>query len=437
LGVAYENQGDFSEAYTYYELAYQIGEAKKGDYDKVLNRYNMAHILTRMDRWEAAAPYAEACAQLADSINVPDLSAASRRLLADFLMEEEQYERSISMLLPQTDTAYSMGLKDRAEAFELLARAYQQKGDHRRGFEALEQFKALSDSITGIERLNRINELSAQYETEKKQQQIAMLDLENQAARSVISQKNRTITIGIVGLVLITALSIFLYGLYRKYRRQQEELAVALEEKEYLIKEIHHRVKNNLQIISSLLQLQARYIEEPSALEALSDGENRVRSMSIIHHHLYTGENLSQVNLQEYITNLCSNLEASYRPANKAISLHQEIADLLLDVSIMIPLGLIMNELLTNAYKYAFEGLAKGNIWVRVEEKGGQLLIEVKDDGVGMHQDTVRKGFGSRLIRAFLRKLEAEMETGQPERGTEVLIRIPDYIKDSVLQKAG
>ncbi|WP_425421482.1 sensor histidine kinase [Phaeodactylibacter xiamenensis] len=437
LGVAYENKGDLAAAYTHYERAYQIGEAKEGDYDKVLNRYNMAHILTQMGKWEAAAPYAEACARLADSINVPDLSAASRRLLADFLIEEGEYERGISMLLPQTDSTYSMGLKDRAEAYELLVKAYRQTGDYRRGFGALEQFKTLSDSVTGIERLNRINELSAQYETEKKQQQIAMLDLENQTARAVISQKNRTITIGIVGLVLITGLSIFLYGLYRKYRRQQEQLAVALEEKEYLIKEIHHRVKNNLQIISSLLQLQARYIDEPIALEALNDGENRVRSMSIIHHHLYTGEHLSQVNLPEYVANLCSNLEASYRPGDKAIVLHQAVPNLLLDVSVMIPLGLILNELLTNAYKYAFEGLQKGNIWVSIEETGGHLLVEVKDDGVGMHPETVQKGFGSRLIRAFLRKLEAEMESSQPEKGTAIQILIPNYIRNSALQQTG
>lgn len=437
LGVAYENLGEFTKAHAHYQRAYHIGEGKEGDYDKVLNRYNMAHIFTQMGDWKSAAPYAQACARLADSIDIPDLSAASRRLLADFLIEEGQYERSIRMLLPQTDSLYPMGLKDRAEAYELLVKAYGHTGDYRRAFEALESFKTLSDSITGLESLNRINELSVQYESEKKQQQIAMLDLENQTAKAVISQKNRTITLGLAGLMLITGLSIFLYGLYRKYRRQQEQLSVALEEKEYLIKEIHHRVKNNLQIISSLLQLQARYIEEPSALEALSDGENRVRSMSIIHHHLYTGENLSQVNLPEYVANLCSNLEASYRPRDKAIVLHREVPDLLLDVSVMIPLGLILNELLTNAYKYAFKGLSEGNIWVHIQETGGQLLVEVRDDGVGMHPETVQKGFGSRLIRAFLRKLEAEMKSDQPEKGTAIRILIPNYIRNSALQQAG
>lgn len=95
-----------------------------------------------------------------------------------------------------------------------------------------------------------------------------------------------------------------------------------LEEKEYLIKEIHHRVKNNLQIISSLLQLQSRYVEEPTALAALHDGESRVRSMSIIHHHLYTDDHLSQVKLPLYIENLCDNLQASYNIRNKAIAIH-------------------------------------------------------------------------------------------------------------------
>jgi two-component sensor histidine kinase len=436
LGVAYEKQKDYPRAFNYYEQAYAIGEAKEGDYDKVLNRYNMAHILSMMGRWEEAVPYAEACAALADSIHIPDLSAASRRLIADFMMENGEYQASIDLLLPQTDTvSYPMGLKDLAEAYELLVKAYRLQGDYQRGFEALETFKALNDSIIGLESLNRMNELLEEYEAEKSQQQIAMLDLENQTARAVIRQKNRTIILGLLGLLLITGLSIFLYGLYRRYRSQQEQLSAALEEKEYLIKEIHHRVKNNLQIISSLLQLQARYVEEPTALEALSDGENRVRSMSIIHHHLYTGGNLSQVNLPEYVANLCSNLEASYRPRDKAIALHQEVADLLLDVSVMIPLGLILNELLTNAYKYAFAGLEEGNIWVHIREEGSILAVLVRDDGIGIQPDNLRKGFGSRLIKAFLRKLEAEMDSGQPLRGTEMTIRIPNYIKNSALRR--
>jgi two-component sensor histidine kinase len=160
--------------------------------------------------------------------------------------------------------------------------------------------------------------------------------------------------------------------------------------------------------------------------------------MSIIHHHLYTGENLSQVHLAQYVANLCENLQASYRPRQQDIRLHQDIAELFLDVSVMIPLGLILNELLTNAFKYAFPDRERGNIWVRIAEEEDGLMVVVRDDGVGMQPSAVRKkGFGTRLIQAFLRKLEAESETIHLDQGTEIRILIRDYLKNSALRQVG
>jgi len=426
LGVAYENKGDLAEAYTHYERAYQIGEAKEGDYDKVLNRYNMAHILTQMGKWEAAAPYAEACARLADSINVPDLSAASRRLLADFLIEEGEYERGISMLLPQTDSTYSMGLKDRAEAYELLVKAYRQTGDYRRGFGALEQFKTLSDSVTGIERLNRINELSAQYETEKKQQQIAILDLENQTARAVISQKNRTITIGIVGLVLITGLSIFLYGLYRKYRRQQEQLAVALEEKEYLIKEIHHRVKNNLQVVSSLLNMQSREVKDEKVLSALKEGRDRVHSMALVHQMFYQGhEEAASVEADKYIEKLCNSLMRSYGADEQGIKLELDINHMMLDIDRATLVGLIINELVSNSLKYAFAGSAEKELKISLRSGSKNHILQVADSGAGSKDiDRNPDSFGLKLVESMTKKLNGNLST-YSENGYSTRIEFP------------
>jgi two-component system, sensor histidine kinase PdtaS len=435
LGLTHEKKRDYPAALDFYRRAYDIGEGLESDYDKVLNRYNMANILSLAGRGEAAIPFAEACAALADSIDIPALSGASRRLLADILLDKGQTQSGIELLRRLLDTAaYPLGLRDQTEVHGLLVKGYQLQGDYKRAFESLETLKTLNDSLVGLESRNRLNELSTVYETEKKEQQIALLDLEKESALTVIRQKNRTITLGALGLLLVTGLSVFLYVLYRRYRQQQQQLSKALGEKEFLIKEIHHRVKNNLQVISSLLQLQSRYVEEPTALAALNEGESRVRSMSIIHHHLYTEDNLSQVQVPRYVANLSENLQSSYNIRGKHIPIHQDIADISLDVAVMIPLGLILNELITNAFKYAFEGRESGNIWVRIATEAEGLTVMVKDDGVGI-DPTAQKGFGTRLINTFLRKLNAEAET-KTAGGTEVLIRIKDYQKNALLSQS-
>ncbi len=434
IALVYEKIKDFEQAKEYYKKAYELGETLDDDYGKIINRYNMANILQIMDEGEASIPFVKSCIQLADSINIPSLSAASKRLLADAMINKRQFDASLALAKSLLDTAkYNLGLKDQIETQKLIVKAQQQKGDFKNAFTSLEILKTLEDSLIGTERQEKINQLQVQYETEKKEQQIAMLDLQNQAATSLIQQKNRTILLGAIGLVLVSILCAILYRLFNSYRLQKIQLSKALEEKEFLVKEIHHRVKNNLQVISSLLQLQSRYIEEPNALAALNEGESRVRSMAIIHHHLYTGDNLSQVDVPQYIENLCGNLYASYHHKQQHINIHQAIDPIALDVSVMIPLGLIINELITNAFKYAFEGKEKGNIWIRIKETQGMLQVAVKDDGIGINT-TTKKGFGSRLIETFLRKLEATSEV-IIDQGTTIRIDIVNYTKENLVKK--
>lgn len=432
--LTYEKIKDFPRAMEYYRKAYELGETLDDDYSKITNRYNMANILQITNQSEASIPFIESCVRLADSINIPSLSAASKRLLADVMIKKKQFDTSIALSKSLLDTTkYNLGLRDQIEVQKLITEAQQQKGDFKNAFASLKALKILEDSLVGVERQEKINQLQVQYETEKKEQQIAMLDLQNQVATSIIQQKNRTILLGAIGLVLVSILCAILYRLFNSYRLQKIQLSKALEEKEFLVKEIHHRVKNNLQVISSLLQLQSRYIEEPNALAALNDGESRVRSMAIIHHHLYSGDNLSQVDVPQYIENLCSNLYASYHHKHQNVSIHQAIDQLALDVSVMIPLGLIINELITNAFKYAFEGKERGNIWISIKETQGMLKVMVKDDGIGIN-NTIKKGFGSRLIETFLRKLEATSEV-VIQQGTTVNIDIVNYTKENLVKK--
>jgi two-component system, sensor histidine kinase PdtaS len=326
-------------------------------------------------------------------------------------------------------------LKNERNAVEGLAKSYEQSGDYRASTEYYKTLTALSDSMLNAEITNQISELNVQYETERKEKTIALLEKDRMIAR------RNQIVLGLSGLVLLlVALGIGLLYRNRKQhihrlREKNQVISKMLDEKDFLLREIHHRVKNNLQIISSLLQLQSRYIKEPTALQALNEGESRVRSMSIIHQHLYSYDRASEVQVKNYVADLCAYIQQSFNIDGDQIKVHEEVESMYLDVSVMIPLGLILNELLTNAFKYAFPGEKEGNIWVRIHKNEGCLVVRVKDDGIGMEADQVQQGFGSRLIRAFLNKLEAEAQTTGLD-GTEVTIRIDRYQPETIHAKS-
>lgn len=326
-------------------------------------------------------------------------------------------------------------VENRLDILQHLARSYEAMGEYQPALAYLQTYYNLKDSLLSSDKDKNLVEALTKYETEKKESEIVLLQKDK-----ALASRNQQILllIGMI-LLLIAGVSLMLYrNRQRSLHMLQEKnrtITKMLEEKEFLVKEIHHRVKNNLQVISSLLQLQSRYVEEPGALAALNEGESRVRSMSIIHHHLYTGDNLSQVNVPRYLESLCNSLLASYNYKKQQITIHQHIDNASLDVSMMIPLGLIINELLTNAFKYAFEGRESGQIWVQLHVRGSDLHVSVRDDGVGrMSNETGGTGFGTRLIGTFLRKLEATAETLQ-DQGTEVRILIPQYRREAVRNK--
>jgi two-component sensor histidine kinase len=351
----------------------------------------------------------------------------SLQLLGNLYRREGEFKQAEAYLRKSADLSRSLQKTfAELESYQYLYELAKESSNTPLKLESLEQILLLKDSLS-----NR------QFDEEIAKMEVAFQTREKEIALELAQRKNNALLAGLGALLIIALL---LFWTIRQKRRANALLASknaiiekALEEKEFLIKEIHHRVKNNLQIISSLLQLQSRYIDEPLALEALNDGESRVRSMAIIHHHLYSQENLSQVDVRKYVANLCDNLRHSYNINNLPIQIHQDIDDIALDVSVMIPLGLILNELITNCFKYAFSGRATGNIWVGIREEADGLLVSVKDDGAGMDPSAVQAGFGDRLIKAFVRKLDAEMETLNDD-GAEVRIRVREYAKEPLQQ---
>jgi PAS domain S-box-containing protein len=164
----------------------------------------------------------------------------------------------------------------------------------------------------------------------------------------------------------------------------EEELKESLSEKEVLLKEVHHRVKNNLQVVSSILNLQASYVKDENTLNILRESQNRIKSMAFIHESLYQTTDFSKINFSEYITSLSKNLVHSYGVYDKQVDLKLQVGDISLNLDLSIPCGLIINELVSNSLKYAFADKKKGIINIELFEKNDNVNLIVEDNGLGL-----------------------------------------------------
>lgn len=194
-------------------------------------------------------------------------------------------------------------------------------------------------------------------------------------------------------------------------KRTQSMLEKSLAEKELLLKEIHHRVKNNLMIISSLLSLQSRQVKDRETMDLFRESENRTRSMALIHERLYRSEDLKNIDLAEYLGRLASEIFRSYS-ADSRIRLNLEIDELKVDVETAVPLGLIVNELLTNAVKHAFPD-GEGTVTVSLSKRNGTVTLEVSDDGAGFPEDIdweSSPSLGLQLVRSLTEQIDGKVE---------------------------
>jgi len=215
-------------------------------------------------------------------------------------------------------------------------------------------------------------------------------------------------------------------------KEAEERLKTSLLEKEVLLREIHHRVKNNLQIISSLLNLQSRHIEDEPALDMFQESRNRVRSMALVHEKLYRSDELAKVDFCEYIRSLGRHLFMSYGINSKGIDLDVDVKDVFLDINTSIPCGLIINELVSNSLKHAFSGRDRGKIRVILRpDNDDKFKIVVSDDGVGLPKNldvTQTESLGLQLVTMLVEQLQGTLRIDK-NQGTsfEITFRKLDY----------
>jgi len=216
-------------------------------------------------------------------------------------------------------------------------------------------------------------------------------------------------------------------------RKQAEEaLRASLHEKEILLKEIHHRVKNNMQVISSLLSLQSRHLTDKAAIEMFRESQQRIRSMALVHEKLYQSKDLSRIDFSKYIESLIMFLFHSYRVNSDLVRMKTEVRNVLLDINSAIPCGLIINELVMNAFKHAFPGGRKGEIIVSLRPSGDdRFILSVSDDGVGFPAGLdfhKTETLGMQLVTMLVDQLDGTISL-ERKRGTrfEVIFRELKY----------
>ncbi|HMQ91222.1 MAG TPA: tetratricopeptide repeat protein, partial [Flavilitoribacter sp.] len=350
--------------------------------------------------------------------------------LGKIYLDRQQFAKAASYLSEGLERAR---MTDRKETLRLylrdLAAASNGLGQYEKAYRLLHESMDLQDTLTEQKKLELTQEMQARFDLKDKNNQLAIQEL--QLARE---KQQKQISYIVAGLLLALGLTVTVFLILRSktariLRRQNEVIDKALKEKELLLKEIHHRVKNNLQFISSLLNLQSRHIEDEKALSALRESRSRVQAMSLIHQNLYQDHLVTGVNAGEYLDQLIDTVLESYNVSRKQVELKKVIDPVWMDIETAIPIGLIVNELICNAIKHAFTETESGHLTVTLLNQGDTLLLQVEDDGKGLaNPDLVSNSgsFGFRLINLLLEKLKATLHV-QSKPGTSVTLVIQEF----------
>lgn len=314
-----------------------------------------------------------------------------------------------------------------------LMKIYGQTANSTKTLEQAELYGNSLDSLNKIEQSKKVVALQTKYQVEKKELQINVLQKESQLAQAKIDEaakenRNQVYFMVLIGFVLLVFM-VFAALLYRQVKLKNKAnsnlsvknktISKQNEEKELLLKEIHHRVKNNLQVVSSLLDLQSKKAGDGEKA-ALAEGQSRVRAMALIHEKLYESKTISEIDFEAYCKQLSHQIAQLY-DYGQQVECEIDVDNIKLDIDTAVPVGLILNELVTNAYKYAFtNGVGRLRISAKKNEQNTYTL-RIEDTGEGLPDDfdwRKSKSLGLRLVNRLARQLYGKAEYSKDEKST-------------------
>jgi len=381
---------------------------------------SVGELFLRLDEFRQASHYLSKADSI-DAITKYDLSKCfSLEQWAKYYNKTGNYKKAIK----SANAAYELAIeineyRAQMSVLEIKQEAYTKLGDNKNALDNLSKLVILKDSLLTSDTQIELASITADFKYQKKTLADSLKYINEKVilnGQIIKAKRGRFAFIGIASLLGLLAFNLF------KNIQRKKEINRILEDKntiiqtksdqnETLLKEIHHRVKNNLQTISSLLYLQSANIDDADAKKVIAQGRHRVESMALIHKNLYMRDNLAGIEIKDYITRLVSNLKQAYIRSGQEVKINLEMDETELDVDTAIPLGLIINEVLTNSFKYAFPDGRDGQIDIQFSMKErDQFNFMVSDNGVG--KQTSSSGFGTQLIDLLSKQLGAQVTSG-------------------------
>jgi two-component sensor histidine kinase/Flp pilus assembly protein TadD len=420
VGNNYLELKNYPEALNYYEHSITVGE-RYGFYNNLSDVYiSLVDLNTYLNQFKKAEKAGEKALKYAELLDNNFMLMRSwlsvgkmQNLQGKYKTAIESLQKCIEIATDNFGDEYYL-----SQAYEALGRAFAGNHSYKEAYQAFAEYDKLKNEIFTAEADQHISLLQTEFDVNQKDNTI-------QIQESKIKQQKTTQTYIVIISSLLLLILIILYITYKIDKKKSKLLEKKNKEKEFLLKEIHHRVKNNLEIISSLLALQSEKINDPNVQNAIKESQNRVYSMSLIHQRLYQGENLAIIEMNDYLINLSKYILDSFGAENR-ISIKYFIESIELDVDTAIPLGLIVNELLTNCLKYAFPNNKKGEITISLQKNDKNvLLLKITDCGIGMKEDELEKGtgFGIQLIKLLTQQLDGELKF-ESKKGTSLSLKL-------------
>ena len=382
MGNIFLAQDQLEEAKTYLNKSWLFFEKHPDDEFYLHTTADLARLFVKEGKWREAESFAKRAFTASEKQQRKPETIHTAVLLSEILEAQNKDD----------------------EAIHYLRQAYQMK-----------------DALTEEKRLSLMEEMQARFEVGQAEYEQKLQTLSFQQ-----EQKINQIILAILGLIIMGIL-FFLYQKNRNNRllkSKNARISQALSEKNALMKEMHHRVKNNLQFISSLLRLQTRHLSDAQAQEVLLSSRTRVLSMALIHEHLYQDQGITTIEMEQYIGKLTKDLMASLQSPQTIIQLETEIDSIIMDVDQAVPIGLIVNELICNSVKHAFPDRSSGQLHLSLLQKEDLIKLAVADNGIGFQEEKLKNGqssFGLKLVNLLAEKLNANIEWQQKD-GTQVIL---------------
>jgi two-component sensor histidine kinase len=423
MAIGYYQKREFDRCIILLKDALAVNQKAGLTEATIRNLSNIGDVYKELGNIDSSAFYMEQAVKLLPKIQVPRTSIYTLISLADLRILQKDYPQAINYAKEAITLGKDSGLESiSAGAYKNLYDAYKTLGQEKAALEAYENYWQIQEKFLETDRNKAISSIEQKFQSYKKDTEIEILKKDQ-----TLSNTQRNSAIG--AAVLLGLLSLLYFNRFRLKKKSEQELRIkneeiaeqseviqtSLTEKETLLREIHHRVKNNLQIISSLLNIQSENIEDPNVLSSIKEGQSRVQAMSLIHSNLYQSEHINNVNIENYLKELVVYLSQMFAGQSKDIKIEVDANKIEFDIDTAIPLGLIVNELVSNAYKYAFDNQQQGKIQVKVKALNEtDYELNVKDNGKGLPDDfdpAKSKSLGLKLVKILSKQLRGKFRS--------------------------